>query len=105
MDQQLLSFGICVKWLPATLSTCKVEAEHTCVDDEGVECQKEGDGSPSVVLVPVEVNEGEQVAAHIAARQQGVEHPEGENLQHHSCHRFSQVVELINSPAATLVQL
>ena len=102
MVKQLLCFDTCIKWIPATLSSYEVEAEQTCVDDEGVESEKEGDGGPSVVAAPVEIDEGEQVAAHIAARQQGVEHPEGENLQHHSCHRFSQVFELIYSPAATL---
>ena len=61
------------------------------MDDEWVERQKEGDSGPSVVVAPVEVDAGEQVAAHVAARQQGVEHPEGENLQHRSDHRFSQM--------------
>ena len=46
------------------------------MDDEWVERQKEGDSGPSVVVAPVEVDAGEQVAA----QQQGVEHPEGENL-------------------------
>ena len=55
------------------------------MDDEGVEHQKKSDGSPFVVVVVVEVDEGEEVTAHVAARQQGVEDPEGENLQHHNC--------------------
>ena len=68
MDQQLLSFGICVKWLPATLSSYEVKAEHTCVDDDRVEREKEGHSGPSVVLAPVEVDAGEQVAAHVTPR-------------------------------------
>ena len=76
MDQQLLCFGVGVKWLFGTFSVKEVKQEHTCVDDERVEHEKEGDGGPSVVLAPVEVDAGEQVAA----RQQGVDHPEGEIL-------------------------
>ena len=64
------------------------------MDDEGVERQKQGDGGPFVVVVPVEVDEGEQVAAHIAARQQGVENPEDEYLQHHSCQVLSHCSQL-----------
>ena len=60
----------------------EVVEEDSCVEQEGVEHQDEGDRRPLVVLALVEVVEGEQVTAHIAAWECGVENPEDKNLQH-----------------------
>ena len=54
------------------------------MDEEGVKGQKEGDDRPSEVPAPAEVYEGEEVGADVTARQQGVEKPEDEYLQHHT---------------------
>ena len=73
------------------------------MDDEQVKRQKEGDSGPSVVVAPVQVDLGEQVIAHIAARR--VEQPEYENLQHlflHRCWFFVTAAHLQHSTMCTL---